>query len=271
MKIIDIYYLIYFLIGYFLFKLIYFKDIWVFLIGNLISNIVYVLLDVILINNENLQLIQKTLSWFLIEHIYEYYQKNTGKFFLTNRDFRQKLILNIFILLRNILFWSYFTTLFEFICLILNITFLSYILFLCMYYDTKEIKLNQFLFFTFYSLFLMTIFFKFYEFTYLDLYYILKPILFFIQVLTSLYCIIIYFYLILNFFFLYLSNLHINFLNLLFLICKTFFYHVVVILCLMIVLGLLILYHKINNNFMQEFFILILYVYSFILYYINFS
>ena len=106
MKILHIQYCIYFLIGYLLiFQLIYFKDLWVFLIGNLLSNFVYFLLDIILINEENLHFIQKTLSWFFIEHVFEYYQKNTGKFFLTNRDFRQKLILNIFILLKNILLW----------------------------------------------------------------------------------------------------------------------------------------------------------------------
>jgi len=260
MKIYHIYYFIYFLISYFLFQLIYSKDIWVFLIGNIISKTVYILLNVILINKENLQLVHKTLGWFFIEHILEDYHKNTGKFFLTNRDFRQKLILNVFILFKNIIFWSYFTTLFELMCLILILIFLSYILFLCIFYDNKKIKLKQLLFLTLYCLLLLILFFKLSKFTYLDIYYILKPIFLLIQLIINIYCLFAYLYLILNLFIIFLFDLKINFLNLIYLILKAIFYGILILLCITFVINILIFYHKTNNNFLQEFFIPILYI-----------
>jgi len=75
MNILYLYYFMYFLICFLIFYLMYFKEIWIFFIGNILSNIVFVLLHVILVDKKKLYLIHKVLGWFFIEHIYDYYQK----------------------------------------------------------------------------------------------------------------------------------------------------------------------------------------------------
>lgn len=264
-----IYYMTYFLISYCLLQLIYSKNIWVFFTGKIISDMVYILLQNILINKENLQLVHKTLGWFFIDHIWEDYQKNTGKFFLTNRDFRQKLTLNIFILLRNILFWSYFTTLFELTCLILILTFLSYILFLCFFYYPKKTKLKKLIFPALCCILFIILFLKLTEFTYLDIYYILKPLFFLIQLIIITYCLVIYFYLILNFVIHFLPDLKIDFLNVIYLILKIISYCVLAILCLTVIVHIVLSNHKTSNNFLQEFFLSLFYLIYVFFYFIS--
>ena len=269
MKIYYFYYFTYFLIGCFLFQLIYSKNIWFFFTGNIISQIVYILLDKILINQKKLQFIHKTLGWFFIEHVWEDYQKHTGKFFLTNKDFRQKLTLNVFILFRNIVFWSYFTTLFEFACILLILTFLSYILFLYFFYDTKKTKLKKLVLLVFYFVLSTILALKLTEFTCSDIYYVLKPLFFFVQFIISIYCIIIYISLLLHLFIHFLYNFKIDFLSYIYLILKTIFYFGFATLCLTCIVHILILNHKTSNNFLQEFFLLILYIIYLFFYFIK--
>ena len=122
-------------------------------------------------------------------------------------------------------------------------------MFLCIFYDNKKIKLKQLLFSTLYCLLLLILFFKLSKFTYLDIYYILKPIFLLIQLMINIYCLFAYLYLILNLFIIFLSDLKINFLNLIYLILKTIFYGILILLCITFVINILIFYHKTNNNF----------------------
>ena len=82
----------------------------------------------------NLFVLEKSIGWFLIEHVFEEYELTAGKFFIVNDDFRT-LIQNFIAILRNILFLAQAFTPLEFF----TINFL--LIFILIFYKNKSLKI----------------------------------------------------------------------------------------------------------------------------------
>ena len=84
----------------------------------------------------NLDIVNRLFGWFFLEHLFEDYEINAGKFFLINADFR-KLIKNFLIVVRNIIIWSHLLTFAEFLLTGSTLFLLVYFLF---YFVKTKIK-----------------------------------------------------------------------------------------------------------------------------------
>lgn len=71
--------------------------------GKLIVSISFFVLSDLLFDCGQLGITKRFLGWFLIEHLFEEYCVNSGKFFLINLDFRT-LIKNLAVIIRNFIF-----------------------------------------------------------------------------------------------------------------------------------------------------------------------
>merc|ERR1712157_233617 len=100
--------------------------------GKIMSLVCYFVLVKLFINLNELHVIDKSIGWFLFEHIYEEYGVSAGKFFLINEDFRS-LIKNFLLLARNIILFSFFKTLLEFFFIFLLLALYFFLFFYLLY------------------------------------------------------------------------------------------------------------------------------------------
>jgi hypothetical protein len=203
-------------------------------------------------------------GWFLIEHIFEDYKKTAGKFFMTNRDFRN-LIKNLLIIIRNIVFWSHMLTLLEFL-LIVSILFLSTFT-LYYFFKTKQLQNNligivisiYYIFITYVLLLKIVVSYKWF-----DVYFIFKPILnmsLFLAFLLFIYLVffIIYTYIVET------ANQQNSFLLFKVLLVKTCFYLLSFSFICFCFLNVFLFLSLFNDNILQELIFkkLIFYIYVF--------
>ena len=80
---------------------------WYVVAGKIMSLVCYFVLVKLFINLNELHVIDKSIGWFLFEHVYEEYSVSAGKLFLMNEDFRS-LIKNFLLLARNLIFFFVF-------------------------------------------------------------------------------------------------------------------------------------------------------------------
>ena len=76
---------------------------WYFIAGNFVSSVSFIILVKSLQGTGYLSILESSVSWFLIEHVFEEYDSTFGKFFLVNEDFRT-LVKNFVMILRNVIF-----------------------------------------------------------------------------------------------------------------------------------------------------------------------
>lgn len=82
--------------------------------GKLIVSISFLVLRDLLLECDQLGIAKRFLGWFLVEHLFEEYDVNSGKFFLINLDFRM-LIKNLAVIIRNFIFLAQSFTPIEFL------------------------------------------------------------------------------------------------------------------------------------------------------------
>lgn len=146
------------------------------------------------LNNNYLNAIIKFFGWFLLEHIEEEYKKTAGKFFLINEDFR-RLIKNLLIVTRNVLFWSHLITLLEFILIWSVLILLIYFLFYCLKLKRiKNILLESVLFIYYLSIILFLSLNLYFSFNWFDLCFIFNPIITLLVLLFIKFKILMYLY-----------------------------------------------------------------------------
>ena len=201
-------------------------------------------------NLNNLTTLENVFGWFLIEHIFEEYDMNAGKLFIVYEDFRS-LIINMFLIARNLFFIAQFFTPFEF--LFIN-CFLIMSIILCIN-NVKFKKLKILLIFVYLNILNSFIF--------IDTFFIFKVFVLFLFLYFLNRCVISYAILISCTIFIRLSSLNkygfyikLNFIKILLtitLICTSFFTYLIY----------LDTFSKFDNNFIQEFIlkVLILYLY----------
>ena len=109
---------------------------WYIIAGKIVSLVSYYVFYKVLFEPNTLSVFDQICGWFLIEHIFEDYEKTAGKFFITNSDFRN-LIKNFLIIIRNIVFWSHMLTLLEFLLILSTLFLLIFIL--SYFFKTKQL------------------------------------------------------------------------------------------------------------------------------------
>lgn len=150
-----------------------------FFASRLISLISYFVFYKLFINPADLSLLDRSFGWFLIEHIFEEYSMTPGKFFLTSIDFRT-LIKNFLIIVRNVLVWSHFWTLLEFILAISVLILLFFVLFFFFKANTIKKKKEVAILFYYVSVIYVIILRAFILFNLFDIYFIFQPIFIFV-------------------------------------------------------------------------------------------
>lgn len=165
---------------------------WYLIAGNLMSLIVYLTFTNFLLDLQDLNIYQRFICWFFIEHLQDDCNFSAGKFFLTDIDFRT-LIKNVLIISRNFIFLAQALRPLEFF--ILNILLIA--LFIYNKYgnfNTYSIYVNSFIFFCY-----VFIFYSFLCFNTTVIYFFINLILSFFLGFTTIliYLFICYSYLLL--------------------------------------------------------------------------
>lgn len=230
--------------------------LWYFFAGKLVTFISYFSFYNLIVYDKNLSLLCRMNGWIFIEHIFEEYNKTSGKFFLINKDFRS-LITNLLLINRNVLFWSQLLTLIEFLFYIFFLGLLFYCLIYLILKDQKKGKRSNLLILTYYMSIIYIIFLKIIICINLfDIYSIFKY--------AILFC---FTYLIIGFIYFKIIIVYNDLLyNLKFV--RTYFYYLIFWFLYLSHFKILFMLSMNNNNFIQEFFIQILlpylYLYNFI-------
>lgn len=209
----------------------------------------------------NLDIVNRLFGWFFLEHLFEDYEINAGKFFLINVDFR-KLIKNFLIVVRNIIIWSHLLTFAEFLLTGSTLFLLVYFLF---YFVKTKIKYSDktilfiLIYYTFilYVLFLKTL----NSFNLFDVCFLLKPISVVLLIFSLVFCLVTFF---LNGFFLSLCNQTK-------LVYKTILFKIGVIFVCSIFsvttfVNNVLIVNNFNNNFFQESCVKLTFIYSYFYY-----
>ena len=123
---------------------------WYLISGYILSSVVFILISKLFLNFSvfNLELNEKIIGWFLIDHIFEEYKFTSGKFFLINEDYRS-LITNIVILTRNLCFFAQLFNPIEFITI--NILLIIVFFFVTSQHWGHRVKLFVFVSYIFLS------------------------------------------------------------------------------------------------------------------------
>jgi len=239
-----------------------------FIAGKLLNIVVQILIITLFknINLKNLTALEKILGWFLIEHIFEKNNLNSGKFFFVNRDFRN-LITNIVRLIRNLIFWVYIVTVLELVTFIFIIILLTYLLSIHVYFFFfKKFSYKNFLFVFLFSFFLKKIFRRYSKF---DLFFVSQPLF----LLLEFICICFYLYIIFFIGYHYISNYkskQIKYLNIKFFFIKLIFFLIFLSFLCFCVYNIFLYETKISNNIIQELIVQFLFAYTYFYYvYIN--
>lgn len=236
---------------------------WCLVAGKLLSFVCYFVLAKMILNSYDLSLLDRVLGWFLVEHMFEEYCQTSGKFFFVNNDFRS-LTINVVLLLRNLLFFSYFLTLAEFLTFFILVV-LCLVPLASVIYRVRNNKAINDTFFTlvllyFYGCLITLCGLRFYYvFTWFDMLFLLKFGSFGLFFLTVL--------------ILFLWRVHSFFFNYKVRPCmKLIFIKAVCYFIIFIILSYdFLIFVTLNevssvNNFIQEFVVQVLFLYSYIYY-----
>lgn len=235
---------------------------WHYISGKLITIFIFSLIFKQLINNTPLEITDKLFGWFLLEHVYEDYNKTTGKLFMVNEDFR-RLIKNLFKIIRNVFFWGQLITLTEFFLLTLIPIMLLIFLNTTLTNKNANNKSKDIFYLYYYIFFIVILIIKIkITFTIYDLISIIK-----LLIMLCLANLLIY---ILNFTFnltnYYITCFNKNYLNKLIAI-KTYFYLSALLFLFCILLVVLTNYDKTSNNYVLELSTQLIYLYAYLNYY----
>ena len=107
---------------------------WYLIVGRVLTILTYSVYLNYVYELKKINTVEIFLGWFLLEHIFEEYCMTPSKLFLTYEDFRM-LIVNIFLLARNIFFMAQFFTPAEFI-------FINVVLIIVILKYKKKLKSN---------------------------------------------------------------------------------------------------------------------------------
>lgn len=234
---------------------------WYLIAGKFMSLTLYFIFCKTFICTNELNLLDRVIGWFFVEHLFEEYNIPAGKFFLTNIDFRT-LLKNVLIIFRNVFVWSHFVTLTEFI---LTISILILVIYFLVYFlksnkinaSVREIFILSYYLVVFYLLLLKT----FFSFDLFDIYFIFKPITA-VLFLCSCFFIAIRFY----FFYLILSVLNAMIRRCFVIFIKLIFYSLIFLYLNTLFFSFLSITFELNNCLVQEFLIKILIVYAYVYY-----
>ena len=208
----------------------------------------------------NFNVLEKSVSWFLIDHISEQYNLTSGKLFLVNEDFR-RLITNFLTIIRNLICWIQAITTIELFCSICIICFLLYLGFL-------NIKRKQYqkwnykdlLYYSFISLLIVKVY---YRYSIFDLFFVSRPF----GILFDCVCIFTYIYTIFIimhcYIFHYKPKKQIR-IQLQYIFTKIYFHLVIYSLNLFRIFFLTFSENSSSNNFIQELTLKILFIYGYI-------
>ena len=237
---------------------------WYIIAGKTVSLVSYYVIYKVLFEPNTLSVLDQICGWFLIEHIFEDYNKTAGKFFVTNSDFRN-LIKNFVIITRNIVFWSHMLTLLEFLLMLSILLLLVFILYY--FFKTKQLQNNfvgivisiYYIFITYVFVLKIAVSYK-----WLDVYFIFKPILNVSLFLASL----LFIYLIFFILYIYIvetPNQQSSFLLFKILLVKVSFYSLSFSFICFCFLKVLLFLSLFNDNIFQELIFkkLIFYIYVF--------
>lgn len=239
---------------------------WYLIAGKIMYILVYSILFKMVINFQNLSGYDQFFGWFLIEHIFEYYNQTAGKFFMVNEDFR-RLVKNSFIVLRNLIFWVHFLTFIEFFLLIFLACFLLYFTFYFYSFlkitENKNYTIKNLIYILYYLFFILILNMKLYGmFSLLDLYMLGQPILLLISIIFSCY----YFYTTIFIFVCYFCKNLNETKKYKYLLIKFLIHLLIIFLTFFLVFEIILLFNKYTNNFIQEFIIQILLIYTYCYY-----
>jgi lysylphosphatidylglycerol synthetase-like protein (DUF2156 family) len=234
---------------------------WYLFAGKLMSLIAYFVFYKLLINLNDLNLLDRVFGWFFVEHVFEEYNKNAGKFFLTNGDFRN-LIKNLLVIIRNILIWSHLLTLTEFLLTVSILILLVYFLFYFLKINKIKGKKVEVVIFVYYTLIIYILLLKtFVSFNLFDIYFIFKPIL----AISFVPVIMFFFYLTAMAYYRYIIN-NKNNLSVKIVLVKISFYIFIVFVIAVAFVNALLIVNFLSDNFLQEFLMKFLLIYTYIYY-----
>lgn len=235
---------------------------WHYISGKLITLFIFSIVSKQLISFEQLEIADKLFGWFLLEHIYEEYNKTTGKLFIVNEDFR-RLIKNFFKIIRNIFCFGQLITLIEFFLL----TFILFVLILffkkILINKTLNYKSKDIIYIYYYIFIIILLLIKIkIAFTMYDLIFISKTLTVFIAFTVLI----------------YIMKFTINFTNSYltdnkskyfykFILIKTYLYATTTVFYCSTFLFLLTNYDQTTNHYILELSVQLIYVYSYFNYY----
>lgn len=208
----------------------------------------------------NFNALEKSISWFLVEHVFDHYNLTSGKFFMINEDFR-RLITNFFKIVRDLIYWSHIITITELFTLVFSVCCLIYLSFVNFYseFNVKKYTLRNFM----YCLFISTLMFKIYfRYTKFDVFFVLRPLGIWFDCVCVVFCVYLFCLVLYTYVLYYNANtsliLHIKYL-----IVKSYFYFVYFCITLYSAYSVLFLENAASNNFIQELILKFIFVYTY--------
>jgi hypothetical protein len=239
--------------------------IWCLIAGKLMSLMFQFLLIKLFkdFSFSNFNALEKSISWFLVEHVFEHYRLTSGKFFMINEDFR-RLITNFFKIVRDLIYWSHIITINELFTLVFSVCCLIYLSFVNFY---SEFNTNKYTFRNFmYCLFIVTLMFKIYfRYTKFDVLFVLRPLGIWFDCVCILFCAYLLCLVLYNYVLYYNSTTLLR-LYIKYLIVKSYFYFACFCIILYSVYLTLFFENTASNNFIQELTLKIVFVYTYLYY-----
>jgi len=233
---------------------------WYLIAGKVMSLIIYFMVCKAFLYVNQLDLLDRVICWFFIEHLFEEYNIPAGKFFLTNLDFRM-LIKNIVIVFRNVFIWSHFVTFTEFLLIISVLILISYFLFHFLKLKIISLRIRELFIFSYYTIITYLILLRiFFSFDLLDIYFIFKPITAILFFFSCFFILIRLYFFLAN---LIVSKSILRDYSIILFFLKIVFYMVIFTCLIILFLCLLSMTFELTHNLIQEFLIKILIVYTF--------
>lgn len=234
---------------------------WYLIAGKFMTLLIYFIFSKASLFINDLNLLDRLIGWFFVEHLFEEHNLHSGKFFLTNLNFRV-LIKNSFIILRNVFIWSHFITLMEFVVIIPILFLITY--FLSYFFKLKRIKFRiiEVFIFVYYCFIIHLLILKtFLSFDLFDIYFIFKPIIIILFTISSSSIAVRFYSLLL---FLFVSNARVQ--PFLVIFIKIICYSLIFLFLISLFLGFLLITFESTYNMIQECFIKLLIVYTYTYY-----
>ena len=216
----------------------------------------------------NFNILEKSVSWFLVEHVFEQYNLTSGKFFIINEDFR-RLITNFLKIVRDLTYWPYVITITEFFSLIFTVCYLVYLGVIDFYskLSTKvKYTFKDFVYYLFISAFIAEIHYRYTKF---DVLFVLRPLGIWFDCVCVLFYVYLFCFILYNYVFYYNSNFSTQ-LYIKYPVIKSYFYLMCLFSTLYSVYFISFFENATSNNFIQELALNIIFVYTYIYYFFNY-